>query len=91
MDNIDPNEDYVVQRYRNAIEYYWRASRHNKRSYKTTRSLVVILGALVTLIASLSSSNFITSNPCWAATFAIATPVLAAILTIAGGFSRSFQ
>jgi hypothetical protein len=51
----------------------------------------VILGALVTLVASLSSSNFITSDPFWKTAFAIAAPVLAAILTIAGGFSQSFQ
>ena len=91
MKNVESTDNYVLQRYRSAIEYYWRASRHNKKSYKLTRSLVVILGAVVTLVASLSSTRFITSNPFWGAAFAITTPVLAAILTIAGGFSQTFH
>jgi hypothetical protein len=91
MNNVESNDDYVLQRYRSVIDYYWKASRHNKRLYKTTRSLVVILGALVTLVASLSSSEFITSSVFWDTAFAIATPVLAAILTITGGFSQSFH
>lgn len=91
MSNVESADDYVIQRYRSAIGYYWRASRNNKRAYKTTRSLVTILGALVTLVASLSSSGFIKSSSFWETTFAIAAPVLAAILTIVGGFSQSFQ
>lgn len=91
MKNAESTDDYVLQRYSSAIEYYWRASSHNKKSYKLTRSLVVILGALVTLVASLSSASFITSRPFWDTAFAIAAPVLAAILTIAGGFSQTFH
>jgi hypothetical protein len=91
MNNVETTDEYVLQRYRKAIKYYWDASRHNKRAYKTTRSLVVILGALVTLAASLSSSEFIVSSTFWKTTLAIAAPVLAAILTIAGGFSQSFH
>ena len=91
MDNDMPDDDYVLNRYRTAIEYYWKASRHNKHAYKTTRSLVVILGASVTLAASLSSSNLVASSPIWDTTLAIAAPVMAAILTIVGGFSQSFH
>jgi hypothetical protein len=83
--------DYVLERYGNAVNYYWKTSRHNKRAYKLTRSLTVVLGALVTLLASLSSASFITSDPVWKTGFAIATPVLAAILTIVAGFSQAFQ
>jgi len=91
MTNDKSTDDYVLQRYDNAIQYYWESSANNKRSYKVTRSLVVILGAIVTLVASLLSAEFITSNPFWHNTFAVAAPVLAAILTIAGGLSQSFQ
>jgi hypothetical protein len=42
-------------------------------------------------VASLSSSEIITSNSFWKTIFAISTPVLAAILTIVGGFSQSFH
>lgn len=91
MMNTEPTENYVMQRYSKAIDYYWKASRHNKKAYKLTRSLVVILGALVTLVASISSAEFITSHPTMDIVFAIATPVLAAILTIAGGFSQAFH
>ena len=51
----------------------------------------MILGAAVTLIASLASASFIASNPFWDTAFAIAAPVLAAFLTIAGGFSQAFR
>lgn len=50
----------------------------------------MILGALLTLIASLASSNLIGGNPV-REIFVIATPVLAACLTIIAGFSQSFQ
>jgi hypothetical protein len=83
--------DYVLERYGRAINYYWDASRHNKQAYKLTRSLTVVLGAVVTLLASLSSASFIDSDPVWKTGFGIATPVLAAILTIVAGFSQAFQ
>jgi hypothetical protein len=83
--------DYVLERYANAVSYYWRASRLNKRAFKLTRSLTVILGAVVTLLASLSSASFIDSSPFWKTVFAILTPVLAVLLTIVAGFSQAFQ
>lgn len=89
--NAESSEDYILQRYNTAIEYYWKASRHNKRAYKLTRSLTVILGAIVTVVTSLSSAEFIASNQLWDTAFAIAAPVLAAMLAIVGGFSQSFQ
>jgi hypothetical protein len=82
---------YVLNRYESSIEYYWNAGAHNKRAYKLTRSLTIVLGALVTLISSISTAEFITSNSTLQLPFAIATPVLAAILTIAGGFAQSFH
>ena len=48
---------HIDERYKNAIAYYWKASRNNKKWYKFTRSFTVILGALLTLIASLASST----------------------------------
>ena len=83
--------DYVLQRYETAIQYYWQASRHNKRAYKTTRYLTVMLGAILTLIASLSSAEFVAGSASASLTFAIATPVLAAVLTIVGGFAQAFH
>jgi len=87
-DNLD---NYVENRYNNAIDYYWQASRNNKRAYKLTRSLTVILGALVTLIASLSSASFIIDKPFWDCLFKLGTPIMAASLTIITGFAQSFQ
>ncbi len=89
--NAESTEDYILQRYNTAIEYYWRASRHNKKAYKLTRSLTVILGAVVTVVASLSSAEFITKSAFWDMAFAIAAPVLAAMLAIVGAFSQTFQ
>ena len=91
MQNAEFPDDYVLQRYSSAIEYYWRASRHNKHAYKLTRGLLVVLGALVTLVASLSSASFVAAHPLLDLVFAIATPVLAACLAIIGGFAQSFH
>ena len=82
---------YISDRYENAINYYWAASRSNKVWYKTTRSLTIILGALVTLIASLNSSEMVNQFVFTKNLFSIGTPVLAASLTIIAGFSQSFQ
>jgi hypothetical protein len=93
-------DKHIQKRYADAINYYWGASRANKRWYKRTRSYTVILGALVTLIASLTSSTII--NHCvnlpfiekcikLKMVFDLGTPVLAAVLTIVAGFSQSFQ
>lgn len=81
---------YILNRYGGAIDYYWKASRYNKRAYKLTRYLTVILGAVVTLVASISSAEFVEEWG-WATPLAILTPVLAALLAIVGGFSQSFQ
>jgi len=89
----DPEKarQYVLDRYEDQIGYYWRASRANKRGYKGYRYLIVVLGSLVTLVAALSSADFIKESEAWAMTFAIATPVIAALLAILNGFSQSFQ
>jgi hypothetical protein len=81
--------DYVLKRYNDSIGYYWKASRLNRRLYKWTRYLVVVFGAVVTLLASIASTSQITGA--WATALAIATPILAATLTIIGGLSQSFQ
>jgi len=80
----------MLDRYQERIKYYAKASQHNKRAYKTARYLAVVLGALVTLLASLSSAYFIRGT--WLETgFDILTPLLAAGLAIVGGFSQNFQ
>ena len=81
--------DYVLKRYDDAIGYYWKSSRMNRRLYKWTRYLVVVFGAVVTLLASLSSSTMLGGG--WDTAVRVATPLLAAVLTIIGGLSQSFQ
>lgn len=80
----------IMDRYQETIKYYWNSSKSNKQWYKITRSLTIILGATLTLIASLSSSEFFTGNSL-EIIFAFATPILAALLTIIAGFSQSYQ
>lgn len=87
----DESDKYIRERYESAINYYWAASRSNKRWYKITRSLTVIFGALVTLVASLSSSEIIKDCETVKVLFALGTPILAAMLTVIAGFSQSFQ
>ena len=81
---------YVLQQYRERIDYYWNASRANKNGYKYTRYLIIVLGSLVTLITSLVASSVIKD---WGLYnfLLILSPVLAACLTILGGFSQNFH
>ena len=50
---------YVLAQYRTRIDYYWRASRNNKKGYTWSRYLIIVLGSLVTLLTSLSASQVI--------------------------------
>jgi hypothetical protein len=89
--NLDDLDKHIRDRYEEAIAYYWAASRANKNWYKITRSLTVIFGALVTLVASLSSSTIFNDSTTVKTLFSLGTPILAASLTIIAGFSQSFQ
>ena len=88
--NQQEMDKHIQKRYGEAIAYYWGASKANKRWYKRTRSFTVIIGALVTLIASLTSSKIIVDSGL-ETLFGLGTPVLAAVLTTVAGFSQSFQ
>jgi hypothetical protein len=85
------DEKYVLERYKNQIDYYWKTSSSNKKAYKRSRTWTTILGALVTLVSSLASATFIDSNDILNTLFAVATPIIAALLTIISGFSQSFH
>ena len=89
--NENVMDKHIQDRYKDAINYYWGASKANKRWYKRTRSYTVIIGALVTLIASLTSSTIIDSNEKIKTAFELGTPILAAVLTTIAGFTQSFQ
>ena len=84
-------DKYVYEMYVNQIDYYKRSGSYNKKYYKNYRSLTIILGALVTLIASLASSKFIATYDWLEATFMVATPLLAFTLTVINGLSQNFQ
>ena len=85
------DEEYVLKQYEAKIGYYWGASRSNKLAYKRYRSWTIILGALVTLISSISAADFV-QNPDWLRiTFAVATPIIAATLTVIGGLGQNFH
>lgn len=86
----DPDA-YVHKAYIDQIAWYWRTSKSNKNSYKSYRYLTIVLGSLVTLIASLSSSEIIALSPFWTRAFAIATPILAFVLTVTNSLSQNFQ
>lgn len=81
---------YALQQYKERIDYYWKASRANKTGYKYSRYLIIILGSLVTLITSLTASTVI-KNMGLSEFPHILAPVLAACLTILGGFSQNFH
>ncbi len=85
------DEKYVFEKYNEKIKYYWDASASNKRAYKSFRTWTIILGAAVTLISSLSAADFIQSVPWIRIVFAVATPLIAATLTVSSGLSQNFH
>jgi hypothetical protein len=86
----DDAKNQILKRYDERLKYYWDASQSNKNSYKTTRYLLILLGALVTLVASLSSADFIKNSP-FAIVFSVGTPLLAASMAIVSGVTQAFQ
>ena len=88
---IIDKDAYVHEAYEKAINYYRNARRTTKRSYKTYRFLSIFLGALLTLISSLAATQYIDNHPVWHGVFAVATPVIAATLSVITGLSQSFQ
>jgi hypothetical protein len=85
------DEKYVLDQYKSKIGYYWKTSSINKKAYKRSRTWTIVLGALVTLVSSIASATFIESNDVLKTIFAIGTPLIAALLTILGGFAQSFH
>lgn len=85
------DEEYVLNHYKSKIDYYWTASSANKKSYKRYRSWTIVLGSLVTLISSLSAAAFF-QEPEWVKNlFSIATPIIAATLTVISGLGQNFH
>jgi hypothetical protein len=76
------DEQYILKKYEDRVNYYWKASRNNKNSYKRVRFWTIFLGSLVTLVSSISAAEFV-QKPDWLRiSFAVATPVIAATLTV---------
>jgi len=85
------DDDYVLNQYKSKIDYYWSASSSNKRAFKRYRSWTIILGALVTLISSMSAAKMY-QDPAWLKnTFSLATPIMAATLTVISGLGQNFH
>lgn len=89
--SVKDMDKYVYDFYKNQISYYRQKASYNKRNYKSFRMLTIVLGALVTLVASLTTSRFIAASEWVEAIFTIATPVIAASLTIINALSQNFQ
>jgi len=85
------DETYVINQYKHKIDYYWSASRSNKNAFKRYRTWTIILGSLVTLVSSISAAEFF-QEPEWVKNlFSIATPTIAATLTIISGLGQNFH
>ena len=85
------DENFVEERFEKQIKYYWDKSKSNKNLHKQFRFWTITLGALVTLISSLSAADFIQSSEGLRILFAILTPVIAASLTLLNGLSQNFH
>lgn len=85
------DEKYVLDKYQSKIDYYWLASRNNKKAFKRYRTWTIILGSLVTLVSSISAAEFF-QDPDWLKNvFSVATPIIAATLTIISGLGQNFH
>ena len=85
------DEEYVLNQYKSKIDYYWTASSSNKKSFKRYRSWTIVLGSLVTLVSSISAAEFV-QEPRWLnILFSVATPVIAATLTVISGLGQNFH
>ncbi len=85
------DEEYVLNQYKSKIDYYWASSSSNKKAFKRYRTWTIILGSLVTLISSISAAEFL-QNPEWLKNvFSVATPVIAATLTVISGLGQNFH
>ena len=95
MNDVDQrrevDEKYILDQYKSKIDYYWGASSSNKKSYKRYRSWTIFLGSLVTLVSSISAAEFV-QKPDWLRiAFAVATPLIAATLTVINGLGQNFH
>ena len=85
------DEKYVLDKYQSKIDYYWLASRNNKQAFKRYRTWTIILGSLVTLVSSISAAEFF-QDPAWLKNvFSVATPIIAATLTVISGLGQNFH
>jgi uncharacterized protein DUF4231 len=85
------DEQYILKKYEDRVNYYWKASRSNKNSYKRVRFWTVLLGSLVTLVSSISAAEFVQKPDGLRIAFAIATPIIAATLTVINGLGQNFH
>jgi hypothetical protein len=85
------DEQYILKKYEDRVNYYWKASRNNKNSYKRYRSWTIFLGSLVTLVSSISAAEFVQKPEWLRISFAVATPVIAATLTVISGLGQNFH
>ena len=85
------DEGYILNQYKSKIDYYWGASSSNKKSYKRYRSWTIFLGSLVTLVSSISAAEFVQKPEGLRIAFAVATPIIAATLTIINGLGQNFH
>ena len=85
------DEQYILKKYEDRVNYYWKSSRSNKNSYKRYRSWTIFLGSLVTLVSSISAAEFVQKPEWLRISFAVATPVIAATLTVISGLGQNFH
>ena len=85
------DEEYVLNQYKSKIDYYWGSSSSNKKAFKRYRTWTIILGSLVTLVSSIAAAEFL-QEPAWLKnTFSVATPIIAATLTVISGLGQNFH
>ncbi len=84
-------KEALLERYADQIDWYWTNSSRQKKRFIYTRFTILVLGAVVTLVASLAAATFVEGNSFWDTSFKILTPVLAAVLAVITGLTQTFQ
>ena len=81
--------EYIIKKYDSNILYYWSSARSNKNLFKSTRRWPITLGALISLLTTLSLASFIEEVEYIRIFFAVVIVMLATMQSYFNEVSRN--
>jgi hypothetical protein len=90
-ENDEKMDGYILETYETKIRYYWKEAGFNRKKSRFSNSAIIILGILLTIITTITALDMVPANYWINTVIKIATPILAATITLLVGFLRKFQ